>query len=552
MGNSTDKRRLNSFPVLIVGGGPVGLALAVELGVRGVECVLVERGDGTVPVPKMSQLTTRTMEFCRRWGIAEEVKKASWPESHPTDFVFLTSLVGHELFRQKFPYYGGRGGVSYTPEGSRQCPQIFFDPILLKRAASLPKLTIRHRTRLDSFIEDSGGVHARVTDHESGQTETITAIYLVGCDGFDGPVRKAIGIEMQGSGILSFSVSIFFRSQELGSLHDKGWARFYRPVDSTGHWGDLVSIDGRELWRLTILDLDPDTDMDSFDVEGYMKRVAGTAFPYEILSVLPWMRRDLVADHYRRGRVFIAGDTAHQCSPTGGLGMNTGIGDAVDLGWKLTAVLDGWGGEALLDAYEAERRPVAVNHVSNSTRQYQKITSFPRAPGIAEDSPEGERLRRRCVAQFHQNQGGSEPITENTRLGYCYEQSPIIRPDGTEAPPENSRAFIPTARPGTRAPHAWVSKGRSTLDLFGNGFVLLRFGQTPATATGLVDAAATRGVPLQVVDIDEPKIAELYARKLVLVRPDGHVAWRDDVCPDDSLGFIDQVRGAAVDPSQWE
>jgi 2-polyprenyl-6-methoxyphenol hydroxylase-like FAD-dependent oxidoreductase len=328
-------------PLLICGGGPVGLALAIELGLRGVECVLVEQSDGTVPVPKMSQLSTRTTEFCRRWGIMDRVKKVAWPETHPGDFVYITSMIGYELFRRKYPSYVERGELGYTPEGARQCPQIFFDPILLDHARSLPKINLRHRTRLDSFVEERDRISARVIDLASGQRETITASYLVGCDGFEGHVRKALGIGIAGSGVLSFSISIFFRSRELASLHDKGWAKFYRMVDEAGHWSDLVAIDGHELWRLTLLDLDPNTEMDSFDADASLRRAAGTSFSYEIISVQPWRRRESITDHYRKGRTFIAGDAAHQCSPTGGLGMNTGLADAVDIGWKLAAVLDG-------------------------------------------------------------------------------------------------------------------------------------------------------------------------------------------------------------------
>ena len=535
----------SEVPVLICGGGPVGLALAVELGLRGIGCVLVESGDGAATVPKMTQIHTRSMEFCRRWGIAEEVKKAGWPGTHPADHIYLTCLVGYELCRWKFPSYAERGDLGYTPEGPRQCPQIYFDPILLKRAASLPMVHLRHRTRLDSLVQDSDKVEVQVTNLSDGRTETIVSSYLIGCDGFDGPVRKALAVKYVGSGTLSFSVSIYFRSRELATLHDKGWARFYRPVDGAGHWGDLIAIDGRELWRLTLFDLDPNTDIDSFDVEGSLLRLAGVRFPYELISVMPWKRRELVADRYREDRVFIAGDAAHQCSPTGGLGMNTGLADAVDIGWKLAAALEGWGGSGLLDSYESERRPVAVSTVSNSTLRYRQETTLSGGAVIAEDSPEGERLRREFVEQYRaQRRGEGNSSGDNAMLGYCYEDSPIIWPDGTEAPPDDPQCFVPTARPGTRAPHAWIGEDRSTLDLFGTGFVLLRFGRNPVDTTSLEKVAAIRKVPFRVVDIDDLKIAELYERKLVLVRPDSHVAWRDDVCPDDPGALVDRVRGA--------
>ena len=527
----------------------MGLALAVELGVRGVECMLVECSDGTVTVPKATQLSTRTMEFCRRWGISEEVKRAGWPAEHPGDFVYLTSMVGYELYRQKFAPYARERELDFTPERPRQCPQIFFDPILRNRAASLPTVTLRHRTWLESFVEEPDGVFTELTDLESGQRRTVAAMYLVGCDGYDGTVRKALGTEYEGSGILSYSVSIYFRSRELASLHDKGWGRFYRPVDATGHWADLIAIDGRELWRLTLLDLDPDFDVEAFDVVESLARTAGTTFPHEVLSVLPWKRRELIAKSYGGGRVFLAGDAAHQCSPTGGLGMNTGIGDAVDLGWKLAAMIEGWGGSRLLDSYEVERRPVAVSTVTASSDVYRQTTALPGGESIAEDSPEGERTRRRFVEEFPESLhafGGH--AVESVRLGAAYEGSPIIWPDRGDARRDEAAASATAACPGARAPHAWLTPGCSTLDLFGTGFGLLRLGFEPIPVIDLTRAAAARNVPRRVVDIDDPAIAALYGSRLVLVRPDGHVAWRDDMPPADAGSLLDRVRGAGDPP----
>lgn len=542
------RAKRETLPVLICGGGPVGLALAAELGLQRIKCVLVEQSDGTVPVPKMSQLTTRTMEFCRRWGIADRVKKAGWPETHPCDFVYVTSLMGYELFRQKYPSYAKRPHLNYSPEGPRHCPQIFFDPILLEHVSSLPSVTLRHRTRLDSFVaETDDAVAARVTHLESGKIETIRASYLVGCDGFDGQIRKDLGVEYAGEGVLSFSISIFFRSSELASLSDKGWARFFRLIDATGHWGDLVSIDGRELWRLTELRGNFDLDIDSFDVDSCLRRAVGASFPYEVLSVLPWKRRGLVAKCYGRGRVFIAGDAAHQSSPTSGLGMNTGLGDAVDLGWKLGAVIDGWGGDGLLDSYEAERMPVGMTSVADSDRTYRDTTLLPGGSAISDESSEGERQRRQFVEELlAQTKGRPDPTSENIKLGYCYEESPIIWPDGTVGPSADTWDFVPLARPGSRAPHAWLREGTSMLDLFIRGFVLLRLGHNPPPPDTIFQAAAERGVPLKVVDILDSKIEELYQRKLVLVRPDGHVAWRNDIVPSDPLTLIDVVRGAGL------
>ena len=527
------------IPVLIAGGGPVGLALAIELGMSGIACTLVEKRDGTLRVPKMSGLSIRSMEFNRRWGIAEKVKRAGWPQTHPNDFVYCTSMVGYELARHRIPSYAELR-VPYTPEPSCGCAQIFYDPILLERVRALPSVTVRHLVGLESFTQEDDCVRAVVSDTTTGRRETLAARYLVGCDGAGGTVPKALGVDYEGSGIVSNSVNVYFRSPELATIHRKGWARFYRFTDTAGSWGELIGIDGKELYRLSVLKADP-----ALDGHAYLRRLAGTEVPYELLSVLAWERRECVADRYRDARVFIAGDAAHQNSPTGGLGLHTGLADAVDLGWKLVAVLQGWGGEALLDSYEIERKPVARNNVRASTGEFHILVDLPTGPEIDEASPRGEALRRKFAEAFARTREVRSPFyTENLRLGYCYEPSPIVVPDGTTAPPVETPDFVPSARPGTRAPHAWIDEGRSILDLYGRGFVLLRFGAQPPVVDGLIEAASRRGTPLQVVDLANEAAAALYERRLALVRPDGHVAWRGDTAPADALGLIDRVRGA--------
>jgi 2-polyprenyl-6-methoxyphenol hydroxylase-like FAD-dependent oxidoreductase len=506
--------------VLIVGAGPVGLALAAELGRLGVGCALIEKRDGSVTVPKMSQVSARAMEFCRRWGIADTVKRAVWPESRALDFVYAESLRGPELARVKVPSYATRQSQD-TPEGACHCPQIYFDPILAAHVRTLPSVAVRYGTVLESFEERGDMVHARVVDARTGNAETIVARTLVGCDGPGGAVREALGAPLGGLGVVANSVNVFFRSPELASLHDKGWARFYRMIDATGCWSELIPIDGRELWRLTVFD-DGDASVDG---DAYLRRMLGGAFPHETLSVMRWERRDYVAGSYGAGRVFIAGDAAHQCSPTGGLGMHTGIEEAVNLAWKLAAVLEGWGGPALLGSYERERRPIALRNVALATKAFEAIRAIPPlADGRAPDLTGG-------LAALS--------VPEPVKMHICYEDSPVCVPDGSapDAP------ATPSSRPGARAPHAWLGDGRSTLDLFGDGFALVTFG---ATAPGLVSAARARGVPVRETAIEDANIAALYRRKLVLVRPDGHVAWRGDEEPRDPAAVIDRVRGAAV------
>jgi 2-polyprenyl-6-methoxyphenol hydroxylase-like FAD-dependent oxidoreductase len=529
------------LPILIAGGGPVGLALAIELGMADIPCLVVERRDGSISVPKMSGLSIRSMEFNRRWGIAEIVQNSGWPKHHPQGLTYCTSMVGFELARHHVPAYNDQK-LDYTPEPRVACAQLYYDPILLAKARSLPSVTIRHMTGLDDFEQDEDGVTATITDRQSGKSETIRARYLVGCDGADGTVVTKLGFGYEGLGLVAHSVNVFFRSAEMMKIHDKGWSRFFRFTDAGGTWGEIIGIDGKELWRLSVLRADP-----QFDADRYMRRLIGRDdVPYEVLSVMDWERRERVAQHYRDRRVFICGDAAHQNSPTGGLGLHTGLADAVDLGWKLIATLKGWGGPQLLDSYEAERKPIALYNVQACTDEFVLLADLPGGPEITEDSPAGEALRKRWVEAYRTANGANGPtFTENLRLGYYYEGSPIVVPDGTKPVPYETVPFVPSARPGTRAPHAWLEEKRSTLDLFGgNRFVLLRLGAAPPEAGRLADAAATRGVPFAVIDLADPKLLDLYRRRLVLVRPDGHVAWRDDALPQDVLGLIDRVRGA--------
>ena len=515
--------------VAIVGAGPVGLALAIELGLRGVACVLVEQHEGHPRVPRMSGVSSRCMEFCRRWGIAEKVRGAAWSDTHPSDFVYVESMIGRELARLKIPSYREREGrIDYSPEGAATCPQIYFDPLLAEKARSVNGVKIQYGARLEGFEQDGEGVRAHVVDARSGQSRTLSARYLVGCDGAGGTVRRALGIPLDGQGTIARSVNIFFRSPEFMEMHDKGWARFFRCFDEDGCWGEAIGIDGKELWRLSVFaDPEPDTAGD-----GYLRKLAGRDFEYEILDVSPWERRDCVARSFRRGRVLIAGDAAHEASPTGGAGMHIGVCEAVNLAWKLDAVLRGWAGGALLDSYEAESMPVAARIVELSTRTFDSIAALP-----------GRQAFRRAFE--------ADPeillaltLPEQYRAQLCYEGSPICVPDET-APPQGADELLPSARPGTRGPHCWIGEDRSMLDLFGGGFVLVRFGGAAQGAEPVVAAAARAGVPLEVVDIDHPGAAELYGRRLVLVRPDGHVAWRADTLPVDPGALIDRVRGAA-------
>jgi 2-polyprenyl-6-methoxyphenol hydroxylase-like FAD-dependent oxidoreductase len=527
-----------AIPVLIAGAGPVGLALAIELGRLGIDCMVVEKRDGTVPVPKMSQVSARAMEFCRRWGIAGTVRRAGWPAHLPGDVVYQRSFTGPELARLRIPAYAAPDRLAFTPESPCHCPQIFFDPILAAHARTLAPVRLRYRIGLESFSRDETSVRAVLRDGETGTAETVTARYLVGCDGPGGVVRDALGIGLGGLGVVAHSINIFFRSAEMVNLHDKGWARFHRSIDETGCWSEMIAIDGQELWRLSVYD-DPSPEPDA---EGYLLRLFGGPFPHEIINVQCWERRDYVAERYGDGRVFIAGDAAHQNSPTGGYGMHTGVEDAMNLAWKLAAMIDGWGGPRLLTSYEPERRPVALRNVRLATEAFRAITALPAVTAEAADraargeaDPAVEHLRNNITAL-----SGSE----YQKFQYGYEHSPVCVPDGTAAPPVEAMKYTPSTRPGSRAPHVWIGDGRSTLDLFGTGFTLLRLGDAPPDARTLRAAAMDRGVPLTEAALADPAIAAAYEAPLVLVRPDGHVTWRGHAGPDDPNHVIDRIRGA--------
>jgi 2-polyprenyl-6-methoxyphenol hydroxylase-like FAD-dependent oxidoreductase len=530
-------------PVLVVGGGPVGLALAGDLGWRGIACTLVEQSDGSIYQPRMDLVGVRTMEFCRRWGIVPAVEASPYPRDYAQDNIYLTSLTGYELGRERFPGIGQAPPPKESPQRRERCPQNMFDPILRAFAASQNNVALRYRTRLVSFTQNADLVTAVVENAATGAREEILAHYIVGCDGARSLVRETLGITMQGNPVLTYTTNVIFRCPHLLSLHDKGKAYRHIFIGPEGTWATIVAINGRDEWRFSIIGGAEQRDYSTDAIKAAIRRAVGRDFAFEILSVLPWVRRELVAERYRGGRGFIAGDAAHVMSPTGGFGMNTGIQDVVDLSWKLAATIEGWGGDRLLDSYGGERQPIGTRNVTEASGNLRRMLSVPPHPDLLDDTPQGAATREKVGREFAETMR-REWFTLGAHLGYRYENSPICWPDGTAAPPDDPRAYVPTARPGHRAPHAFLADGRSTLDLFGRGFALLGFGAAAAEAAPLLAAAQKRNLPLTFTAIAEPHIAALYERRFVLVRPDGHVAWRGDRMPVDALCVIDVVRGA--------
>ncbi|NQV56072.1 MAG: FAD-dependent monooxygenase [Rhodospirillales bacterium] len=529
--------------VLIVGGGPVGLGLALELGRLGTECILAEQSDGVVKQPKLGLVSTRTMEFCRRWGTAQEIRDV-YPPDFPATQLFVTSLCGYELSRQEYPTFSELPPLETSPERHQRCTQIYLEPILRRAAEAHPSATIRLNTRMTSFHQDENGVMANCEDVNSGEVITIEADYMVGCDGAASIVRGALGIEMEGK-LLSHSINVFFKIPELWSHHDKGKAERYLLIGKDGTWGNFTAIDGRELWRLSIAGDENQADMDEFDADAALARGFGTDdLDYEILSVMPWTRLQMVAKSYRRNRVFLAGDAVHCFSPTGGFGGNTGVSDAFNLSWKLAAVLEGWGGPKLLDSYEHERRPIAFRNTGEAAKNFRRQMSAGENPNLLDDTDEGRRQRAE-VGELVRSETQNEWETLGVQLGYRYEASPIDIADGTEATPDEFRTYLPSARPGSRAPHAWLAEGHSTLDEFGDGFTLLRFDQSHSI-DGLQSAAKDNNVPLKCVDVKDEKIGALYEARFAIIRPDGHVTWRGDALPDDCENLIGKISGFGV------
>ena len=533
-------------PVLIVGAGPIGLALAGDLGWRGVPCTLVESGDGAIYQARMDMVGIRTMEYCRRWGIVPWVEQGGYNRDYPQDCVWVTSLTGWELGREHFPKPSEERPPAESPQKRERCPQNFFDPVLTRFARQYPHVALRYETTLTGFEERADKVVATVRDLKSGREETIEASYIVGCDGGSSTVRQALGIRMLGTPTLTYTTNVIFRCEGLEKLHDKAPGYRFIFIGPEGTWATLVAINGRDQWRFSLVGDAQKRAVPENELRRAIVRAMGREFDFEILSVLPWVRRQLVAERYGTKRAFIAGDAAHLTSPTGGFGMNTGIQDAVDLAWKLEACIRGWGGGELLGAYELERKPVGLRNVAEATGNLERMLS-PRVksvpPEMFDKGPQGDAARK-AFGDAYTGMMRREWYSNGIHLGYLYAGSPVIVPDGTPQPPDEVSTYTQTARPGSRAPHVWLAAGNSTLDLFGRGFVLLRFGANPPDAEKLVAAAATRGVPLSVVEIGSAKAAMLYARRLVLVRPDGQVCWRGDCAPDNAIDVIDTVRGA--------
>ncbi len=537
---------MDETPVIIIGGGPVGLATALDLAWRGRRSTVLEQdpGTGLVMLAKAGTLNERTLEILRRWGMADAVANYGFPDDFPRDNIYCTSLNGFLIGRDPVPSTRDRKLPEGCTEMLRKCPQFVFDPMLAKAVLDTGLVDLRYNARFDDIAQDAEGVTVTYTDRTSGRRVALRAPYAVACDGSASRARESLGIAFDGL-LLSYSVSAMVKVGKLSDHHPLPEGERYMFIGEQGTWANLSSVDGKELWRFTLIGSDHRVDLEKLDMTAEIRRAFGREdIPFEVLRYMPWRRSQGVARTFRAGRVLLAGDSAHTTSPTGGHGLNTGLGDSWGAGWMLDALLGGWGGPGLLEAYGAERKPVAIRNSSTSTRNFNVWTGSSEdwalvmqagAAGDAARARVGAHLSASLYQEWHSLGVG---------MGYRYEGSPIIVADGTPATPDDPSVYIQTARPGHRAPHVWLAPGRSTIDLFGKSFVLLRFGATPADSGPLEAAASACGMPLQVVDIDHPEAKRLYERRMVLVRPDDHVAWRGDTLPADAQALIDTVRGA--------
>ena len=506
--------------VLIVGAGPAGLAAAIELGHRGIRCLVVEQHDRVGIAPRAKTTNVRTREHLRRWGIAEKLAAASpLGVDYPSNIVFATRLAGFELCRFENASYCAPGKNPLYSEHGQWIPQYELEKVLMAHAESLAGVRIQFGRRLESFTQDGGGVYAHVGD------ATIACKYLIGADGSRSTVRNLIGATMSGA-TLGRHCNTIFRAPGISRAHKLGPATMYWLVNREAP-SFTGPMDKGDTWFFGAT-LPEGTKLEGEVAKQLIRQATGVSLPLELLSNDEWVASRLIADRYRERRVSLAGDACHVHPPFGGYGMNMGIADAVDLGWKIAAVLQGWGGPRLLDSYEAERRPVHEFVMDEAVANHALLPTHMWRDGLEDASTAGERLRRELGAQIKAAKI-REFNTLGVVLGYNYSGSPIVVADGSAPPPRHFKDYVPSAHPGCLAPHAWLADGSSLYDHFGAGFTLL------ITDDSAAPSSNTR-LPLKV--LREPSVRDLYQARYALIRPDQHVAWRGDAL---SPGVLDRI-----------
>ncbi len=526
--------------VLIVGGGPCGLMLANELGRRGVSALLVDEKPTTAFNPQANATQARTMEHYRRLGIAGEIRALGLPPDFPTDTAYFTRYAGHELARFRLPssrqareVVGGLSGSWSTAELPHRVSQKYVEAVLRRHAEKLPGISVNYGWRLTDFADRGSHVEARAERVADGRRIAIRSAYLVGADGPRSLVRQTLGVGYAGEtgAVRDFlggrMYAVYLRAPGFYDLvpHAPAWMNvtfnrdrraFLVAVDGKGEFAFHTQLRAHEAESAITLD----------GAQAMFEAAVGARLPAEILSRGSWTAGlALVAEHFQRGRILLGGDAVHLFTPTGGLGYNTAIEDAVNLGWKLAAVLKGQAAPALLESYEAERRPLAERNTGHARRFADSLGLFAPVPEIEDETPEGEAARTRAGAYLEAHARAEFNIPGIT-FGGRYDGSPVIVPDGTAPPADAANVYVPSACPGGRAPHLWLAPGRSLYDALGFEWTLLRLGTETAGGAAFVAAAASAGLDLKLVDLASEEARDLYDADLALIRPDQIVAWR--------------------------
>ncbi len=536
--------------VLINGGGSVGLSLAAELAYRDIDCVVVEQLEDVNPHPRANAVASRTMEYYRRWGIDKEFVKAGISPDLPADYFFVTSMHGQVVYKIELPSHNQlvelmassdhpEPQLTHSPYLKTILGQNEVDTILRNHVSTLGNVDARFGSELLGFRQDKDEVCATIRDNATGEYQEITADYMVACDGGRSLARTTLGIPLKGEASLGQFVAIHFKAP---GLNDKfGHGNIYFPLRKP-YAGFLMNWDGGTTYTYHYI-LSEDQKPEDIDPVKLIQSLAGRPIDIEVEAVQPWTAHALVAENYRCGRVFLTGDAAHLFTPTGGFGMNTGVSDAIDIAWKLQAMLEGWGGENLLNSYHEERRPIGVRNTGISGNYFHTLKYIYRYDEVLDqDTAEGEAARKQIRKELDSQVIGLID-SAGCLLGYRYENSSICVPDGSSPPPDHSQIYWPTSRPGHRAPHIWLEPEVSLYDLLGREFTLLRFDDS-IDVQPMLDAATKAGMPLELLDIDNSEARETYACDLVIVRPDLMTAWRANTLPEDCNGIINRIRGA--------
>jgi 2-polyprenyl-6-methoxyphenol hydroxylase-like FAD-dependent oxidoreductase len=538
--------------VLVVGGGPVGLTLAMGLAKRGIRTVVAElRHKGEPPSVKCNHVSARSMEIFRRLGVSKAIRDAGLPADYPNDVSYRVSFAGKELSRIPIPCrrdrYTASGGPDTwwpTAEPPHRINQIYLEPTLSAHAETIAGLTLLNRVEINSFEQTPEGVTAQGIQLDNNQTITIRADFLVGCDGGRSAIRRAIGATLSGTAEVQRVQSTYIRAPSLLSTSDlkPAWANFsLNPVRS----GNVYAIDGRETWLVHNYLKPGEHEFDSVDRDWALRQILGVGadFSYEVIRKEDWIGRRLVADKFREGRVFICGDAAHLWVPMAGYGMNAGIADAANLAWLLAAHLSGWAPAGILDAHEAERLPIteqvsvfAMNHALSLSRQRSEVPD-----NIDADDEAGEQARL-ALGKSAYDLNVQQYCCGGLNFGYYYDKSPIIAYDEGTPPTYGMADFTPSTVPGCRVPHIWLNDGRSLYDALGPDYTLLRF-DTAVDVSDLMSEAGRARVPIKLLDVISSESAGIYDRSLVLARPDQHIAWRGNLAPKNPRGLVELISG---------